>query len=60
VYEGEFQNDQREGSGTFTWSDGSIYTGTFVDDLIEGKGKCFWPASNNVYDGEWKQGKRSG
>jgi len=38
--------------GTYTFSNGSYYEGTFLDDKIEGKGKYFWN-EKRMYEGEW-------
>lgn len=42
-----------EESGTYRYSDGSIYTGYFVNGKGEGKGKCEYP-NGTVYEGGWK------
>ena len=35
VYTGNFSNDQYNGKGKMTYSDGSVYLGDFVDGRIE-------------------------
>ena len=32
VYEGNWQNDKREGQGSYTWKNGSKYTGSWKYD----------------------------
>jgi hypothetical protein len=43
----------RSGYGNYTYRDGSIYTGTFVDGLPEGKGVCHY-GNGDIYEGGWK------
>ena len=38
---------------------GNVYSGEFVDGLMEGNGTFKW-ASGYKYQGSWKQGKRNG
>ncbi len=38
VYEGAFQNDKRQGQGTFRGTDGYVYEGEWVEGRIEGQG----------------------
>ncbi len=65
-YEGFFKNNKGEGEGTKKFADGSKYTGAFVKDLMHGKGKMVYgkgkvvTGCNDVYDGNWKDGKRHG
>ena len=44
------------GHGIFTWPDGRIYTGNYVEDKKHGFGKFVWP-DGKVYEGEWNDGK---
>jgi len=56
-YRGSYSKDgKKHGHGTYTWPDGNIYTGDFVNDFAEGKGVQKW-ADGLVYEGDWKQGK---
>ena len=43
------------GRGVFTWSDGKIYDGEYVDDKKEGYGVFKWP-DGKLYKGMWKDG----
>jgi hypothetical protein len=47
------------GIGVFTWPDGRLYKGNYVDDKKEGWGKFVWQ-NGRVYEGEWLKGKRYG
>ena len=47
------------GYGIYTWSDGRIYTGEFVDDLKEGEGTLEWP-DGRKYVGSWIKNKQHG
>jgi hypothetical protein len=49
----------RTGKGKYTWLDGVMYEGDFVDDIRSGKGKYTW-ASGNVYEGDFVDGIRTG
>ena len=48
-----------EGKGTFTWSDGRVYVGEYLNDKKDGKGEFKWPDGRS-YDGKWKNGKQHG
>ncbi len=41
------------GTGTFTFTDGSLYTGRWEDGKRSGHGVMKWP-NGQEYDGEWK------
>ena len=45
-----------EGYGTFTWPDGRLYVGEYVDDMKQGEGTFEWP-SGVKYIGSWKNDK---
>jgi len=47
------------GKGTFTFENGNIYEGDWVEDTMHGKGKYTLP-DNNTYEGEWANGKMHG
>ena len=38
IYEGEFQNGNRQGQGKYTWTDNSFYEGEWLCDKMNGKG----------------------
>ena len=44
------------GYGDFSWADGRVYKGEYVDDKKEGQGVFIWP-DGREYNGMWKNGK---
>ena len=56
TYEGEFSANKLHGIGTYTDSDGHIYTGQFIQNCKQGIGKLF---KNGTEFGIW-QGTRIG
>lgn len=38
IYEGEFENGNRQGEGAYTWTDQSYYRGEWLADKMDGKG----------------------
>ena len=65
-YEGDWSKDgtKRNGIGTLTYADGSVYVGEFQDGEINGKGNITFPKGKKTqiksYDGYWKNGKYNG
>jgi hypothetical protein len=57
-YKGEFNDGVPFNYGVMNYKDGSKYEGYWKDGLYNGKGKL--TSSNEVYDGEFMQGKRHG
>jgi len=51
-YEGELNNDLREGQGTLFYSDGDRYEGEWENDKRHGFGKLFL-TNGSYYEGEW-------
>jgi hypothetical protein len=47
------------GTGRLTFSDGSVYTGTFYNGLPDGEGECKYK-NGDYYNGQWKSGKPNG
>ncbi len=41
-YEGEYQNDKKNGFGVLKWQSGNVYKGNFLNDLRNGYGDMFW------------------
>lgn len=58
-YEGQWFKDIRTGKGICYFSDKSTYEGSLLNNLFHGFGKFTW-ANNDIYIGEWKQGKMEG
>lgn len=58
-YEGRFSKGLPHGSGTYTWADGSVYTGAWSNGKREGKGTMTFPVESgeSVLVGIWKEGK---
>lgn len=46
---------QPEGQGVYTWSDGSVYEGSWHEGLKHGWGTYSWP-NGAQYKGEWHRG----
>ena len=47
------------GKGSYTWADGSTYSGDIRNGKREGVGK-FVGSSKQVYEGGWRNGRRNG
>lgn len=60
VFEGEFKNGKRSGTGCYTWgSTGDLFTGQWKNNRRHGKGVFVWH-DGRLYDGEYVKGKREG
>lgn len=55
-YVNEFR--QPNGKGTMKYSDGSEYTGDWVNGVRQGQGTMTY--NNGIYDGEWQNDKKNG
>jgi hypothetical protein len=42
MYDGDYQNDKKNGYGLFTWESGNIYKGNYKDDERDGYGEMNW------------------
>lgn len=61
VYEGEFEDDVREGRGNLYYPSGSVkYTGEWKSDRPHGMGVLFYENGNKFYEGRWEDGKALG
>ena len=71
IYEGEFNDNERNGMGIEIYSNGNLYLGDFVNNKKHGKGQFFWFNLNSkmketiqqvieYYDGEWWGGLPDG
>ena len=58
-YNGEFQNDERNGTGTLYFSNGDKYIGKWKDNKRNGKGSILY-SNGDKYEGEWKNDNRHG
>lgn len=64
VYSGILRQDQLgcrflEGSAKYTWKNGVLYEGPFVESKITGRGRFTWPDGSS-YEGSLENGKRHG
>ncbi|EAR89363.1 transporter Avl9 (macronuclear) [Tetrahymena thermophila SB210] len=60
LYEGEFQNNMKNGMGKYRSGDSSInYVGQFIDDLFSDKGQLV-KSNGDVYCGDFKKGQMHG
>ena len=58
-YEGQWFNNQRQGSGKFVSKSGETYDGEFSGDEFSGYGKLTY-SNGGFYEGEWRKSKRHG
>ena len=59
-YEGDVEAGEiRNGTGSYSWSTGETYEGTWVNDVQSGNGKMVWPGLG-TYTGQFQNGKRHG
>lgn len=58
-YEGEFKAGLPDGQGTYTWHDGTVYTGMFVKGQRQGKGTMKYKreGADSTLTGYWKNDK---
>jgi len=56
VYEGFWKNGRKNGQGTYTYSNGDTLIGIYVDDLANGFCKSTLAATNEVFEGIFKNG----
>lgn len=59
MYEGRFENDQKNGEGLLTLADGSSYQGHFKNGIIEGFGIYKWK-NQKKFEGDWMNNKMNG
>ena len=59
IYEGDYVNGKRSGSGVFTYANGDKYTGQFENGDKQGTGTLVW-SNGNAYVGQWKADKPNG
>ncbi|MBN1500261.1 MAG: hypothetical protein JW982_08900 [Spirochaetes bacterium] len=49
----------KNGTGKYTWKNGSYYTGEWKDGKRSGNG-IFYYSNGSIYDGQWENDKRNG
>ena len=59
TYEGEFNDNKKEGYGTIIWEDGNKYQGEFKNNQLNGYGLIEYPGKK-YYQGEIKNGRMDG
>lgn len=57
-YNGDWVNERKEGSGTFTYENGDTYTGEWQNDKAHGKGSYKTKAA--IYVGQWHEDLKNG
>jgi hypothetical protein len=55
IYKGNYQNDKKNGTGTYKWKNGTIYEGDFLNDLKHGEGVIYYEGGKKVKH-EWENG----
>jgi hypothetical protein len=60
TYRGWFHMGKRHGSGRMSYTNGDAYTGSWARDQHSGAGRYVDAATQNVYEGGWKDGRRYG
>jgi hypothetical protein len=60
TYEGGFTENGQNGTGTFTFADGSFYVGGFMQGLAEGEGTYTAASDGAIYSGGFKEGRFDG
>lgn len=58
-YVGEFKEDEKEGRGMCTFTNGNLYTGRFKVDLMDGIGQMIY-RNKDEYIGVWEKGHKQG
>ena len=59
IYEGEFSQGKKNGTGKLYFSENEFYQGTFVNDIIEGKG-IYQFKNGDVWEGTFKNNCKHG
>ena len=59
VYEGDWEDNKRNGEGVLSLPDGTTYSGSFVNHKRNGFGK-YTSSSGNQYEGQWVDNKIEG
>ncbi|RTG81094.1 uncharacterized protein DC041_0011655 [Schistosoma bovis] len=58
-YDGTYEDNKRQGQGTFYYPDGSTYEGNWSEGLRYGQGKYTY-INGDTYEGEWRDHLRHG
>ncbi len=60
TFRGTYSSGQRNGEGTFFYSNGQIYQGAWKDDMRHGEGTLYGPACEVIYSGSWRADQPAG
>mmetsp|Transcript_38386 Transcript_38386/g.59900 ORF Transcript_38386/g.59900 Transcript_38386/m.59900 type:complete len:177 (-) Transcript_38386:378-908(-) len=72
VYQGGIADTKKQGEGMYTWKNGQMYSGQFIEDLQDGIGTEIFPPYDNrdtdangevtfpYYEGGFRDGQRHG
>ncbi|XP_015766432.1 PREDICTED: radial spoke head 1 homolog [Acropora digitifera] len=55
-----WENDERNGQGTYVYKNGDIYEGEWKDNKRHGSGVYTCTSTKLKYDGRWSEGRLSG
>jgi hypothetical protein len=58
-YDGDWEDDMKNGQGTYSYARGGSYEGEWADDMRNGYGVNKWP-NGDRYAGKWQNNKRNG
>ena len=53
------KDGKRHGRGIYTWANGDIYNGTFIENARTGNGRMAYK-NGDLYDGDWLNGLKDG
>jgi len=57
---GEWADDRRFGQGHYFYANGDEYIGDWQNHLRHGQGRYMYASSGLQYEGQWRDGKRTG
>jgi len=57
---GEWSDDRRSGQGHYFYANGDEYMGEWQNHLRHGQGRYMYASSGLQYEGQWRDGKRTG
>jgi len=57
---GEWSDDRRSGQGHYFYANGDEYIGEWQNHLRHGQGRYMYASSGLQYEGQWRDGKRTG
>lgn len=59
IYQGQWDQDAKNGQGKQIWPDGSIYEGYWKNNLANGEGRLIH-SGGDVYEGDWVDDRAQG